>query len=166
MPTIKSGAFAQQCYSSHPLSLTVKTLILFTPPVAPTIPPTRPEAAKTASFPVGSPPLSHPSGPGPAGTAPLPDRAGAVSLYRLVVSCDNCAMRHRFTLDTLTSRFGQTESVEAPAVSQLSRCVAEHPAGLRVSGMDVVSDSVRLMCGECRRTYDLTVSTVETYQKQ
>ena len=148
MPTIKSGAFAQQCYSSHPLSLTVKTLILFTPPVAPTIPPTRPEAAKTASLSVA------------------PARPDAGSLYRLVVSCDNCAMRHRFTIDTLTSRFGQTESVEAPAVSQLSRCVAEHPAGLRVSGMDVVSDSVRLKCGECRRTYDLTVSTVETYQKQ
>jgi hypothetical protein len=133
MPTIKSGAFAQQCYSSHPLSLTVKTLILFTPPVAE--------------------------------TAPLPDRSGAVSLYRLVVSCDNCTMRHRFTIDTLTSRFGQTESVEVPAMNQLSRCVAEHPTGLRVSGMDVVSDSVRLMCGECRRSYDLTVATVETYQK-
>ena len=144
MPTIKSGAFAQQCYSSHPLSLTVKTLILFTPPVAPTIPPARPGAAETA---------------------PLPDTTGAVSLYRLVVSCDNCAMRHRFVIDTLTSRFGQDESGEAPAMSQLSRCVAEHPAGLRVSGMDVVGDSVRLMCGECRRTYDLAVSTVETYQK-
>ena len=126
MPTIKSGAFAQQCYSSHPLSLTVKSLILFTPADVP----------------------------------------GAPSLYRLVVICDNCAMRHRFTIDTLTSRFGQDDSAEAPAMTQLSRCVAEHPSGLRVSGMDVVSDSVRLMCGECRRTYDLTVATVETYQKQ
>ena len=74
-------------------------------------------------------------------------------------------MRHRFTIDTLTSRFGQTESVEAPALSQLSRCVAEHPADLRVSNMDVVNDSVRLMCRDCRRTYDLVASTVETYQK-
>jgi hypothetical protein len=74
-------------------------------------------------------------------------------------------MRHRFVIDALTSRVGQDESVAAPAMSQLSGCAAEHPADLRVSGMDVVSDSVRLMCGECRRSYDLTVSTVETYQK-
>jgi RNase P subunit RPR2 len=196
MPTFKSGAFAQQCYSSHPSSLTVKTLILFTPAIAPTIPPTRPEAAKTASFPVGSPPLPHPPGiapahpesaktdpfpggpaktgslpgdaplpGGPAETAPLPGGTGAVSLYRLVVSCDNCGMRHRFVIETLTSRLGQEESLDPKAMSQLSRCVAEHPADLRVSNMDVVSDSVRLMCRDCRRTYDLGVSTVETYQK-
>ena len=128
MPTFKSAAFAQQCYSSHPLSLSVKTLALFTPAVA-----------------FGQP--------------------ASGSVYRLVLSCDNCAMRHRFVIDALTSRIGQDASVAAPAMSQLSGCAAEHPAGLRVSGMDVVTDSVRLMCGECRRSYDLTVSTVETYQK-
>ena len=132
MPTFKSRAFAQQCYSSHPLSLTVKTLILFTPA---------------------------------AETAPLPGGTGAVSLYRLVVSCDNCGMRHRFVIETLTSRLGQEESLDPKAMSQLSRCVAEHPADLRVSNMDVVNDSVRLMCRDCRRTYDLVASTVETYQK-
>jgi hypothetical protein len=136
MPTFKSGAFAQQCYSSHPLSLTVKTLIAFTP--------------------------AH---PGAAGTAPLPEGTGAVSLYRLVVSCDNCGMRHRFVIETLTSRLGQEKSIDPKAMSQLSGCVAEHPADLRVSNMDVVNDSVRLMCGDCRRTYDLVVSTMETYQK-
>jgi len=102
---------------------------------------------------------------GPAGTAPLPEGTGAVSLYRLVVSCDNCVMRHRFVIETLTSRLGKEESMDPTAMSQLSACVAEHPADLRVSNMDVVNDSVRLMCGECRRTYDLVVSTVETYQK-
>jgi hypothetical protein len=167
MPTFKSGAFAQQCYSSHPLSLTVKTLIAFTPahpgaagtaplPVAPasapTLPPPRPDAA-----------LSR--GPTPAETAPLPEGTGAVSLYRLVVSCDNCGMRHRFVIETLTSRLGQEKSIDPKAMSQLSGCVAEHPADLRVSNMDVVNDSVRLMCGDCRRTYDLVVSTMETYQK-
>jgi len=121
------------------LSLTVKTLTVFTP----TVPPIGSSAAETASLPMEAP-----------------------SLYRLVVSCDNCAMRHRFTIDTLTSRFGQDDSAEASAMTQLSQCVVEHPSGLRVSGMDVVRDSVRLMCGECRRTYDLSVATVETYQKQ
>ena len=136
MPTFKSRAFAQQCYSSHPSALSVKTLILFTP--------------------------AH---PGAAGTAPLPGGTGAVSLYRLVVSCDNCGMRHRFVIETLTSRLGQEVSLDPKALSQLSRCVAEHPADLRVSNMDVVNDSVRLMCRDCRRTFDLVASTVETYQK-
>ena len=151
MPTFKSRAFAQQCYSSHPSSLSVKTLILFTPAHHSTLPP---QARQDAPLPGG-----------PAGTAPLPGGTGAVSLYRLVVSCDNCGMRHRFVIETLTSRLGQEESLDPKAMSQLSRCVAEHPADLRVSNMDVVNDSVRLMCRDCRRTYDLVASTVETYQK-
>jgi hypothetical protein len=66
MPTFKSAAFAQQCYSSHPLSLTVKTLILFTPAVPPTIAPAHhftlpPQARQDAPLPGG-----------PAKTAPLP----------------------------------------------------------------------------------------------
>ncbi len=35
MPTFRSGAFAQQCYSSHPGSLKVKSLTVIPPPTGP-----------------------------------------------------------------------------------------------------------------------------------
>ena len=114
MPTFKSGAFAQQCFSSHPLSLSFKVLT-------------------------------------------LPDR--------VVVACTDCRMRHRFTLRALTSRHSEAGHPEREATDDLAQCSKTHPAELRVSGVDVVRDSVTVRCGECRRTYNLDVSVFETHLK-
>jgi len=114
MPTFKSGAFIQQCYSVHPLSLSLKALT-------------------------------------------LPDR--------VVVACANCNMRHRFIARALTTRGGEEGNVERDATHDLVKCAALHPVELRVSAVDVVQDSVKFRCGECRRTYHLVVSAFETYQQ-
>lgn len=114
MPTFKSGAFAQQCFSAHPLSLSFKAL---TPP------------------------------------------------DRVVVECTNCHMRHRFTARALTTRTAGAGGPEREATDDLGTCAAAHPAELRVSAVNVMADAVKLRCGECRRTYSITVSAFETYRK-
>ena len=114
MATFKSGAFAQQCFSAHPLSLSFKTL------------------------------------------AP-PDR--------VVVECTNCHMRHRFTTRSLTTRTAEVGGPEREATVDLGACAAEHPGELRVSVIDVMTDSVKLRCGACRKAYSISVSVFETYRK-
>src|SRR5205823_10824759 len=77
MPTFKSGAFAQQCFSSHPHSLTFKALTLITPVTTPSLPPDapgrvlgpQPPPAKTAPFPLAS------AGPGSAISPACPEPA-------------------------------------------------------------------------------------------
>ena len=115
MPTFKSGAFAQQCFSAHPLSLSFKSL---TPP------------------------------------------------DRVVVQCVNCHMRHRFTARALTARAAEVGGPEREATDDLVACATAHPGELRVSAVDVMTDAVKFRCGECRRTYVLTVSVFETYRKE
>ena len=136
MPTFKSGAFAQQCFSSHPHSLTFKALTLITPVAGSVLGP-QPSSAETGSFPV----------------------------YRVVVTCNACDMRHRFVIQKLTARLGQREERDTEAMSQLSCCATTHCLDLRVSSMDVINDSVGLRCGECDRAYHLGVSAMETYQR-
>ena len=114
MPTFKSGAFVQQCFAAHPLSLSFKAL-------------------------------------------PAPDR--------LVLTCNNCHMRHRMAVKTLVSRAGE-EEIRKEAAEDLSRCATAHPAELRVSAVDVVRDTVKLRCDECRKTYAIEVAVFETYQKE
>ena len=114
MATFKSGAFAQQCFYAHPLSLSFKALT-------------------------------------------LPDR--------VVVECINCHMRHRFTVRALMTRAAEVGGPEREATSDLGICAAEHPGELRVSVIDVMTDSVKLRCGACRKAYSITVSAFETYRK-
>ena len=147
MPTFKSGAFAQQCFSSHPHSLTFKALTLITPAGPPTISPSHPESAKTDSLPQGT------------------TETGSLPIYRVVVTCNACDMRHRFVIQKLTARLGQREERDTEAMSQLSCCATAHCLDLRVSSMDVINDSVGIRCGECDRAYQLGVSAMETYQK-
>lgn len=115
MATIQSGAFAQQCFSAHPLSLNVKALV-------------RPD--------------------------------------RVVLTCANCHMRHRLTVRTLTTRAAEAGGPEREATGDLEGCVAEHPGELRISAVDVLTDSVKLRCGACRKGYTLTVAVFETYRKE
>jgi hypothetical protein len=160
MPTFKSGAFAQQCFSSHPHSLTFKAFTLITP--------AHPGAAETAPLPLApaTTPSLHPDAPGRVpGPQPSPAGTGTAPVYRVVVTCNACDMRHRFVIQTLTARLGQREERDTEAISQLSCCATAHCLDLRVSSMDVINDSVGLRCGECDRAYHLGVSAVETYQK-
>jgi hypothetical protein len=191
MPTFKSGAFAQQCFSSHPHSLTFKSLTAFSPAITPAHPgvaitPASPEPAETGSFSRGTAPLPlapslppdgylTPPAPGPprgavrpVGRVPdqhLDSGIDTAPVYRVVVTCNACDMRHRFAIQTLTSRLGQREERDTEAISQLSSCATAHCLDLRVSSMDVINDSVGLRCGECHRAYHLGVSAIETYQK-
>jgi len=114
MATFKSGAFAQQCFSAHPLSLSFKAL---TPP------------------------------------------------DRVVVECINCHMRHRFTTRSLTTRTAEVGGPDREAMGDLGVCATEHPGELRVSVIDVMTDSVKLRCGACRKAYSISVSVFETYRK-
>jgi hypothetical protein len=160
MPTFKSGAFAQQCFSSHPHSLTFKAFTL--------IAPARPSPAETGSLPLA--PATTPSfSLDAAGSVVVPQSESAgtdtVHVYRVVVSCNACNIRHRFVIQALTARLGQREERDTEAMSQLSCCATAHCLDLRVSSMDVINDSVGLRCGECDRAYHLGVSAMETYQK-
>lgn len=151
MPTFKSGAFAQQCFSSHPHSLTFKALTLITPAAGSVVGP-QPGSTGTDTLPIAP---AHPS----------PAETGSIPIYRVVVTCNACAMRHRFVIQTLTARLGQREERDTQAMSQLSCCATAHCLDLRVSSMDVINDSIGLRCGECNRAYHLGVSAMETYQK-
>jgi hypothetical protein len=115
MPTFKSGAFVQQCYSSHPLCLKFKTLT-------------------------------------------IPDR--------IVLTCINCGLRHRLFIGMLTTGAIAGGQPQTDATNDLSRCGADHSTELRVSAVNVVSDAVRLRCEQCRRTYDVAVTSFETYRKE
>ena len=163
MPTFKSGAFAQQCFSSHPHSLTFKALTLIMPAGPPTISP-----AITPAHPPDAPKRVPSPWPEAAKTDSLPRGAaetGSLPIYRVVVTCNACDMRHRFVIQTLTARLGQREERDTEAMSQLSCCATAHCRDLRVSSMDVINDSIGLRCGECDRAYHLGVSAMETYQK-
>ena len=163
MPTFKSGAFAQQCFSSHPHFLTFKALTLITPAGPPTISPSHPESGISPTLPkpaeTGFP--SRRTDSLPQGTA----ETGSLPIYRVVVTCNACDMRHRFVIQKLTARLGQREERDTEAMSQLSCCATAHCLDLRVSSMDVINDSVGIRCGECDRAYQLGVSAMETYQK-
>ena len=118
------------------------------PPDAPKrVPSPWPEAAKTDSLPRGA------------------AETGSLPIYRVLVTCNACDMRHRFVIQTLTARLGQREERDTEAMSQLSCCATAHCLDLRVSSMDVINDSVGIRCGECDRAYQLGVSAMETYQK-
>lgn len=112
----RSGAFAQQCFSVHPLSLAVK----------------RVEAQA-----------------------------------RLVVSCRSCKMLHHLTFHSVG--FRESAVAQQPAAQSgadaLTACVSSHPAAVSVREMDVFQDAVVLRCADCRRLYDLGISTFETHQR-
>jgi len=119
---IRSGAFLQQCWSIHPLCVTVKRI--------------------------------------------TNDRT-------LVLLCSSCRFAHHLSLGVvaLKEAIVQGPSGERRAgggdqgESLLGRCVEGHHTAITLSEMDVFQDSVLLRCAECRRQYELTVSTFETHQK-
>ncbi len=113
MPIFNTGAFLQQCFAVHPLSLSFKMVT-------------------------------------------LPDKVG--------ILCANCNMRHRLTVTMFQARQQDEPLTEQGAAPQLKLCSGSHSEDLRVSGVNVESDSVQLRCRECQRTYHFNVSLFETYQ--
>jgi hypothetical protein len=119
---IRSGAFLQQCWSVHPLCLTVKRM---------------------------------------------------TDEYAVVLSCSSCKSVHYLTTNTVISKEPSVQRLseedllrdEPPGEEFLKTCVAAHPASLSLREMDVFQDLVRLRCADCRRLYDLSVTTFETRQK-
>ena len=47
----------------------------------------------------------------------------------------------------------------------LSACVARHHPALTLRSMDVFEDAVLLRCADCRRHYEVTVTSFETHQR-
>ncbi len=91
----------------------------------------------------------------------------------VVLKCTSCNMLHRLTLRSLALRVSAVHAVEdtaaadtdRPAAAHLEACAAEHPAALAVRAMDVVRETAGLRCGECRKLYELDVTTFETHQR-
>jgi hypothetical protein len=113
MPIFNTGAFLQQCFAVHPLSLSFKMVS-------------------------------------------LPDKVG--------ILCANCNMRHRLTVTKFYTPLQEESLTNREAAPQLKQCADTHSEDLRVSGVNVESDSVQLRCRECQRTYHINVALFETYQ--
>lgn len=119
---IRSGAFLQQCWSVHPLCVTVKRM---------------------------------------------------TDENTVVLSCSSCRSAHHLTIATVTSKASSAQlraeegalRVEPSGEEFLKACVSTHQASLTLREMDVFQDLVRVRCADCRRLYELTVSTFETRHK-
>lgn len=91
--------------------------------------------------------------------------------HRILLACSSCTLLHRLTLRGLTSHIAaadlsvEAETAEMTARDRFVQCFTAHGASLAVREMDVVQEAVRLRCAECRRAYDLDVSSFETHQK-
>ena len=119
---IRSGAFLQQCWSVHPLCVTVKRI--------------------------------------------ADNRA-------LVLVCSSCKSAHHLTLGMVVSKESLAQGAngesranpEDSGESLLSACIATHQASITLREMDVVQDLLLLRCADCRRLYELTVTSFETHQR-
>lgn len=122
MQIIRSGAFLQQCWSVHPLCVTVKRM---------------------------------------------------TDEQVVVLSCSSCKSAHYLTVAMVTSqassaqqKTGEGTVGDEPSGDEfLKACVSAHHTSLTLREMDVFQDLVRLRCADCRRLYELTVSTFETRRK-
>ena len=119
---IRSGAFLQQCWSVHPLCVTVKRI---------------------------------------------------AEDQKLVLVCSACKSAHYLSLGMVVQKDSAAQgatgatlaNVEDPGQALLSACITAHQESITLREMDVFQDLVLLRCGDCRRHYELTVSSFETHQK-
>jgi len=119
---IRSGAFLQQCWSVHPLCVTVKRM--------------------------------------------ADDRT-------VVLTCSSCKSAHHLTVGMVVPKSpaaqgatgGGHANKELSGESLLGTCIMTHQASITLREMDVFQDLVLLRCADCRRHYELTVSSFETHQR-
>jgi hypothetical protein len=91
----------------------------------------------------------------------------------VVLRCTSCNMLHRLTLRAVVLRVSAVHAVEEAAeareersaAAHLEECAAAHSAAIAVRAMDVVRETAGLRCGECRKLYELDVTTFETHQR-
>jgi hypothetical protein len=92
---------------------------------------------------------------------------------RLIVVCTSCRMIHHMVIEQVVARVaavplgGEVISAKAMPTAKelLAACLLEHPVAVTIRELDVIRDNVGLRCGECRRMFDLQVSTFESHQK-
>ena len=92
---------------------------------------------------------------------------------RLVIACTSCRMMHLMRPDQVVGRVAAVPlggEVESPKVVPTAResledCLRAHPVSVTIRELDVIRDTVGLPCGECRRIFDMQVSTFESHQK-
>ena len=92
---------------------------------------------------------------------------------RLVIACTSCRMMHLMRPDQVVGRVAAVPlggEVESPKVVPTAResledCLRAHPVSVTIRELDVIRDTVGLRCGECRRIFDMQVSTFESHQK-
>lgn len=85
-------------------------------------------------------------------------------------TCTSCRLTHRVTIRSLTTRV-PVKLAEEHAQSDeqvqnlLQTCLSAHAMALAIREMDVLNDWLGLRCAECRRLFDLDVSTFETRER-
>jgi hypothetical protein len=91
---------------------------------------------------------------------------------RLVLTCSSCQFHHQVRFRRMTTQLslaiGDPEHQRGPEqlpAEELTRCVCDHAASLRVGGMDVVEESLALRCASCRRVYLIDVAEFETHSR-
>ena len=92
---------------------------------------------------------------------------------RLIIACTSCRMMHHMAADQIVARVAAVPlggEVESPKVVPTAResledCLRAHPVSVTIRELDVIRDTVGLRCGECRRIFDMQVSTFESHQK-
>ena len=92
---------------------------------------------------------------------------------RLVIACTSCRMMHLMRPDQVVGRVAAVPlggEVESPKVVPTAResledCLRAHPVSVTIRELEVIRDTVGLRCGECRRIFDMQVSTFESHQK-
>ncbi len=92
---------------------------------------------------------------------------------RLFVACTSCRMMHHLLIEQIVARVAAVplggESISAKTIPTakelLTACLQTHPEAVTIRELDVIRDNVGLRCAECRRMFDLQVSTFESHQK-
>ena len=91
---------------------------------------------------------------------------------RLVMKCTSCNMHHHLALHAIVTRssaLADSPEVSGDPASQspselLAKCLTVHATSVTIREMDVVQDVVGLRCRECRRLFDLDITSFETHQ--
>jgi hypothetical protein len=93
---------------------------------------------------------------------------------RLLVACTSCRMMHLMILEQVAARVAAVplggevvgeKTASATPKELLMRCLQGHAMAVTIRELDVIRDRVGLRCAECRRMFDLQISTFESHQK-
>lgn len=87
----------------------------------------------------------------------------------LVLLCTSCKSAHHLALGLVVSKEAAVQPGAGSPIQEgqalLSACVARHHPALTLRSMDVFEDAVLLRCADCRRHYEVTVTSFETHQR-